>query len=127
MILCVLMVSIGITAQSTADETIDLNGEWDAVYATWMGLLKDTITISQEGNKFVGIRLIGSVYVPEGSEAIKGELIKQMFSQVSTFDYMGGGKFEWNDAQGVIIEKGNKLVIQTYVFPTMITVTMTRK
>ena len=127
MIIFVFIGSVGIAIQSDAEETIDLNGEWDAVYATWMAMLKDTIKISQEGNKFVGIRLIGSVYVPEGSEAIKGELIKQMFSQVSTFDYIGGGKFEWNDAQGVIIEKGNKLVIQTYVFPTMITVTMTRK
>ena len=121
------MVSIGITIQSDAGETIDLNGEWDAVYATWMGMLKDTIKISQEGNKFVGNRQIGGGYIPKGSDAIKGELIDQMFSQVSTFDYMGGGKFEWNDAQGVIIENGNKLVIQTYRFPNMITVTMTRK
>jgi hypothetical protein len=130
MILCVLMVSIGITAQSDAGETIDLNGEWDAVFATWMGRLKDTIKITQEGNKFVGIRLIGNVVEPKGSEAIKGELIDQMFSQVSTLNYMGEekGKSAWTDAQGVIIENGNKIVIQTYVFrDNMVTVTMTRK
>jgi hypothetical protein len=92
MILCVFMVSIGITVQSDAGETIDLNGEWDAVFANWMGMLKDTVKISQEGNKFVGIRLIGSVVEPKGSEAIKGELIDQMFSQVSTLNWMGEGK-----------------------------------
>ena len=130
MILCVLMANIGITAQSDAGETIDLNGEWDAVYATWMGMLKDTIRISQEGNKFVGNRQIGGGYIPKGSEAIKGELIDQMFSQVSTLHYMGGEKKEsvWIDAQGVIIENGNKIVIQTYVLRDNIeTVTMTRK
>ena len=129
MILCALMVSIGVTAQSDADETIDLNGEWDAVYATWMGMLKDTVKISQEENKFVGIRLVGSVLEPKGSEAIKGELIGQMFSQVSTLNYKGvKEKLAWTDAQGVIIENGNKIVIQTYVQrDNMVTVTMTRK
>ena len=115
MIIFVFIGSVGIAIQSDAEETIDLNGEWDAVYATWMAMLKDTIKISQEGNKFVGIRLIGDVYVPKGSEAIKGELSGEYFKQVFTYDYMGGKQFEWNHAQGVIIENGNKIVIQTII------------
>ena len=130
MVLCVLMVCIGIATRSDAGETIDLNGEWDAVYETWVGNLKDTVKISQEGNKFVGIRLIGSVYVPKGSKAIKGELIGQMFNQVSALTYKEGEgeKLVWTDSQGVIIENGNKIVIQSYVNQlVMVTVTMTRK
>ena len=130
MILCVLIFCMGIAAQSDADETIDLNGDWDAAYATWMGMLKDTIKISQEGNKLVGIRLIGSVLEPKGSEALKGELIGQIFKQVSVLTYKEGEdeNLVWSDAQGVILENGNKIVIQSYInHLNIITVTLIRK
>ena len=39
-----------------------------------------------------------------------------------------GGGLVWSDAQGVIIENGNKIVIQTYVGDyCAMTTTMTRK
>ena len=51
----------------------DLNGEWDAVIDNGrFGVSKDIIKITQEGNKFVGIKLIGNQWVGKGEEVIKG-------------------------------------------------------
>ena len=125
----VLMVCISIAAQSGAGETYDLNGEWDAVYEAVFGRGKDIVKISQEGNKFVGIRLIGTNYITKGEEAIKGELLEEMFNQVSARSYEeGGGGLVWSDAQGVILENGKKIVLQYYVnHYCVMTLTMTRK
>lgn len=78
----------------------------------------------------MGIRQIGSIHVPKGEEGIKGELLDEMFNQVSIHIYKEGegGGLVWSDSQGVIIENGNKIVIQTYVGDyCAMTITMTRK
>ncbi|NIO21640.1 MAG: hypothetical protein GTN76_13120, partial [Candidatus Aenigmarchaeota archaeon] len=58
-----------------------MNGEWDAVYdlaARWEGGIeqressKDIVRITQEGNQFVGIKLIGDQWVGKNQEAVKG-------------------------------------------------------
>ena len=123
------MVCIGIATRSGAGETYDLNGEWDTIYAATFGATKDIVKISQKGNKFVGIKLIGGVYVPKGDETIKGELLDEMFNQVSARTYREGGEgLVWIDSHGVIIENSNKIVIQSYVNNyCAMTITMTRK
>lgn len=129
-VLCTLMVCIIIVAQSGAGEIYDLSGEWDAVYSAEFGGSKDIVKISQVGNQFVGVKLIGSVYIHKGEETIKGELIDEMINQVSARTYKEGkgGGVVWSDAQGVIIENGNKIIIQTYVNNyCVMTLTMTRK
>jgi hypothetical protein len=129
-ILCALMVCIGIAAQSVAGETYDLNGEWDAVYDNVsLGVSKDIVKISQEGNKFVGIKLIGNIYIPKGEKTIKGNMINKMIDQVSTQSVKGGStELMWNDSRGVIIEDGNKIVIQAFINNWYVmTLTLTRK
>ncbi len=129
-ILCVLMVCIGITAQSDAGETYDLNGEWDTVFDLGpFGVIKNIVKISQQGNTFVVIITIGSTNFAKGEEAIKGELIDKMFSQVYTHNHTSDfTKRVWSDSQGVIIEDGNKLVIQSYAINSFVkTISLIRK
>ena len=115
MIVCVLMVCIGIATRSGAGETYDLNGEWDIVFDFGpFGIAKDIVKISQQGNTFVGVTLIGSQYISKGGEIIKGELIDKMISQVYSHNHNQDttGEGVWSDAQGVILEEGNKILIQ---------------
>ena len=133
MIFCVLMVCVGFAARSGAGGTIDLNGEWDTVFDHGpFGVYKDIVKISQQGNTFVGITLIGSIIISKGEETIKGELIDKMIRQVHTHNHTNEsaitGVRVWTDAQGVVIEKGNKLVIQSYAMDSFVkTISMTRK
>jgi hypothetical protein len=130
-ILCVLMVCIGIATRSSAGETYDLNGEWDTVFDHGpFGVFKDIVKISQQGNTFVGTTLIGSTIISKGEKTIKGELIDKMISQVHTYNHKGDSSGErfWGNAQGVIIEEGNKIVIQSYSpYSFVKTLSMTRK
>ena len=59
----------------------DLNGEWDALYEgfgplQWVGKLKDMLKITQQGGSFVGIKMIGTAFVPKDAVSVKGELDK---------------------------------------------------
>jgi hypothetical protein len=71
----------------------DLNGEWDVVFY-WRaqfippGSGKNRWKITQQGNSFQGIRMIGRDGFPKGSLAIEGELDKNGFTKVI---YLMGG------------------------------------
>ncbi|MEN8123407.1 MAG: hypothetical protein ABFS35_23925 [Bacteroidota bacterium] len=114
----IMIICFGTIAQSGAGETYDLNGEWDTVFDHGpFGVDKDIVKISQQGNTFVGVALIGSKYISKGEETIKGELINKMISQVYSHNHNQDttGEGVWDEAQGVIIEEGNKILIQSYV------------
>jgi hypothetical protein len=104
----------------------DLNGEWDAVIDNGSyGISKDIIKITQEGNKFVGIKLIGNQYVGKGEETIRGELEGNGFKSLEGYTKMEG----WVPSAGKILDGGNKIVDQTEVVTLSLTVveTLTRK
>jgi len=108
------------------DEVIyDLSGEWDAIYDNkeYGGINKDIVKITQKGNEFVGIKLIGNQRTPKGSETIKVELEKDGFKSFSTYTVEG-----WTWATTVKIgEKCNKIEIETHVAGITIDITLTRK
>ena len=110
---------------SNGEVVYDLNGEWDAIYDNdYMGTNEDIVKITQEGNKFVGIKLIGNKWKPKGSETIKGELEKAGFKSVLTNTVDG-----WVPATVEIDEKCNKIIIGTPLENWGVTtfITLTRK
>jgi hypothetical protein len=131
-----LIVCFGTITPLLADETYDLNGEWNAVIniITVSGRSvtgKDIIIISQQGNQFVGTRTIGSKFIGKNEKEIKGKLVNRMVDEVFvryvhdpiTFD------LSWSEGRATITEKGNKTVIQSYIpsIPEFKTITLTRK
>ena len=95
---------------STGDVVYDLKGEWDAAYfSNYFGTKKGIVKITQDGNKFVGISLVGNEIAFKGSETIKGELEKSGFKSVLTYAY----NLDWYPSIGEIGEKCNKIVIKT--------------
>ena len=111
---------------SNGEVIYDLSGEWDAIYDNkeWGGINKDIVKITQKGNEFVGIKLIGNQWSPKGSETIKGELEKDGFKSFYTKTVEG-----WNHATVKIGEKCNKIEIETPVASGGVTleITLTRK
>jgi hypothetical protein len=73
----------------------DLNGKWDLEF-TPRGELKmmignritDLLNISQEGNTYKGVRLIGNQWNPKGQVVIEGELDK---NGIKTLTYNANG------------------------------------
>ncbi len=101
----------------------DLSGEWNAIYnLKRFGISKDIVKITQNGNKFVGIKLIGNEYLPEGSETIKGELGINGFKYLYMNTELG-----WREASGTIDDKCNQIVISVPIFGITIDLTLTRK
>ena len=105
----------------------DLNGEWDALYENlgahqWVGNIKDMLKITQQGGSFVGVKMIGSPYVPKDAVSIKGELDKNGIKKVRVVLQTYGDYGEECKAQ--ISEDGNKIIIDG---GERIRVTLTRK
>ena len=104
----------------------DLNGEWDAVYDNKrFGISKDVVKITQEGNKFVGIKLIGNQWVGKGEETIRGEMEGDGFKSLEGFNRAHG----WSPSTGKILDGGNKIVEENPVeaFDYTAVMTLTRK
>ena len=104
----------------------DLNGEWDALYEgfgsmQWVGKLKDMVKITQQGGSFVGIKMIGTAFVPKDAVSVEGELdkngIKKVRVQLST------NTADALDGKGQISDDGNKIIIDA----ELIRATLTRK
>ncbi len=104
----------------------DLNGEWDALYENLgafqqrYGNLTDILKITQQDGSFVGVRMIGTIWVPKGDISITGELDKNGFKKVQV-------RFGWGndlDCKGQISENGNQIIIDG---GERIRVTLTRK
>jgi len=87
----------------------DLTGEWDAVIDNgYLGVDKDVIKITQEGNKFVGIKLIGNRWIGKDQEFIKGELEKDSIKSPYRNVYGHG----WKPSNTEILDGGNKIVYE---------------
>ena len=91
----------------------DINGEWDALYEhfgaySWVGNLTDMLKITQQGGSFVGVKMIGTPYVPKDAVSIKGELDKNGIKTVRVMFSLGGPGTE---CKGQISEDGNKIII----------------
>jgi hypothetical protein len=91
---------------------LDMSGEWDVFYEHYgflraAGDYKDILTITQEGNKFVAVKQIGSEFVPKGAETIRGELQSDGFKTIQMFI----GRTGWTDCKAKISENGNKIVL----------------
>jgi hypothetical protein len=111
---------------STGDVVYDVSGEWDTAFKDYYhGTKKDIIKITQEGNKFVGISLVGNELAFKGNEIIKGELEKSGFKSVFAYAY----NLDWYPSTGEIGEKCNKIVIKTRRSPggSELFLTLTRK
>ena len=109
---------------SNGEVIYDLSGEWDAIYDNKEhgGINKDIVKVTQKGNEFVGIKLIGNQWVGRGSETIKGELEKDGFKSFAAYTVEG---WAWSTAK--ISDNCNKIEIETPVMGTMTYVTLTRK
>jgi len=78
---------------------------------------KDIVRITQEGNQFVGTKLIGDEWVGKNKETVKGELEKNGFRKAYTVAYdMAEMRAIWVKSKGEISEDGNKIVIKTKRF-----------
>jgi adenylate cyclase len=94
----------------------DLNGEWDYV---WIGLgemqqygsIRDAVKITQQGNSFKGIRMIGNYMMPKGTMMIEGELDKNGFKKLIFHRRGVGGEQESIPIEGKISKDGNKIGI----------------
>jgi hypothetical protein len=65
----------------SGDVICDLNGKWDSEWngrgeLRFLGRIVDVVEISQQGNFYEGIRMIGNQWNPKGQVVIKGELDK---------------------------------------------------
>lgn len=108
---------------SNGEVIYDLSGEWDAIYEIeGFGSQKDIVTITQQGNKVVGIKLIGWEYVGKGEETIKGELGKDGFKSLSVNTCEG-----WMPATAKLDKKGNNIKFETYLKGIFVDITLTRK
>jgi len=70
-----------ISVHATAAETIDLSGEWDAIFITMregvgntFDAEEDIVKIIQTGNEFIGKCMIGGKRRGKNEEAVKGKL-----------------------------------------------------
>ena len=89
------------TVMSNGEVIYDLNGEWDA--DDHQGTGTNIIRITQEGNNFEGILLIG-----KGVICMRGELERDGFKLLNRKTGEG-----WSASTGKIYEKCNKIVIKT--------------
>ena len=111
---------------------LDMSGEWDMLQEAYgvlrfRGTFKDILIIRQEGATFSAVKQIGSEWVPQGAETIKGELDMDGFKTV--FHYIKEkewwiGHFIWEPCKWNITENGNQVVLDC---GDRIKTTLTRK
>jgi len=73
----------------------------------FIGHIRDVLKITQQGESFIGIRTIGSQWVPKGSMAIEGALDKNGFKKLI---FIGGDGP--NSVKGKISKDGKTIEIQ---------------
>ena len=94
----------------------DLNGEWDFLWTgrgenLYMGSVKDVVKITQQGDSFEGVRMIGNIGSAKGSLAIKGELDKNGFKNLL---FYSKGEYD-GSYKGKISKDGNLIEFKTNV------------
>jgi hypothetical protein len=111
---------------STGDVVYKIDGEWNVVTKVTKtfhgGEWEYVMKISQDGNKFVGIRSKDGEYALKGNETINGELEKNGFKSLSVKTSEG-----WKPATAKISENCNKIVYKAKVREHGLEITTTRK
>ena len=113
------------TEASSRESVYDLNGDWDAIYdLKEYGVSKDVVEITRKGNNFVGIKQIGSQWVPKGSETIKGDIEDNKIKSMYLKNSQGWAPAEWR-----INEQGNEIFLKQHMDSIGLTidVKLTRK
>ena len=87
----------------------DLNGEWDLFFVgrgEWalFGQYRDVVKITQQGNSFEGIRMIGAQFFPKGEVAVEGDLDTDGFKKLIFKTSRG-----YHNHKGKISKDGNKI------------------
>lgn len=92
---------------SSGEVVYDLNGEWPGIFEGEMGIFDEIVKITQKGNKFVGIKLLGTSFLGgKDKETIKGVLEKDHFKKIYFYYiYLD----EWVSFKGRISKDGNKI------------------
>ena len=109
---------------SNGEVVYKIDGEWNVVAKGHpMGEWENVYKISQDGNKFVGIRLKDGEAGFKGTETIKGELEKNGFKSLSVKTSLEG----WKPATAKISENCNKIVYKAKVRGHGLEITTTRK
>jgi hypothetical protein len=109
---------------SNGEVVYNIDGEWNVVGKMFhMGEWENVYKISQDGNKFVGIRLKDGEDGLKGTEIIKGELEKNGFKSLSVKTTSQG----WKPAAAKISENCNKIVYKAKVRGHGLEITTTRK
>jgi len=101
---------------ASGEVACNLNGEWDALFERYLpfttkevvAAYKDIIKITQKGNEFVGIRLIGMEWLGKGTEVIRGKLDRNEFKEIQLFVKPSSG---WEDCKGELSKDCNKMIL----------------
>lgn len=136
LILLSLASFILILAHTTAVETIDLSGEWDAVFirngdavGTTFDAQEDIVKISQKGNVFLGTCMIGTKRIGKNEEAVKGKLSSGKLEEIFITDPIDQitYKLGWNKGRATINEEGDLIVFYSFINNYHISVVLKRK
>ena len=138
LILLSLAFLILMLVHAAAAETIDLSGEWDAIFirmreevGNTFDTEEDILKIVQKGNEFVGKSMIGGKRIGKNEEAVKGKFssgkleetfISYPIDQI-TF------KLAWSKGRATISEDGDLVVIYSKIEgePVHLTFVLKRK
>ena len=135
-ILISLASFIMILVHATAAETIDLSGEWDAVFirmgeavGTTFDAQEDIVKISQKGNEFLGTCVIGTKRIGKNEEAVKGKLSSGKLEEIFITDPIDQStyKLAWNKGRASINENGDLIVFYSFINYYHISVVLKRK
>jgi len=132
-----LILILGSSMAYGADARFDLTGEWDAaIYgAGWDAkvyqLENDVVKITQTGNDFVGIRLVGGKHVGKNDEWIKGRIVNGIVESVS-IRYTGDPitfALSWGEARATVGRDGTTIAAQMYAgsLPYYVTAELTKR
>jgi hypothetical protein len=136
LILLPLASFILILAHATAAETIDLSGEWDAIFirmgetvGTTFDAEEDIVKIIQKGNEFVGTCMIGGKRIGKNEEAIKGKLSSGKLEEIFISNPIDQITFKlaWNKGRATINDDGGLIVIYSFINYYHISVVLKRK
>lgn len=124
LILLSLASFILILVQATAEETIDLSGEWNAIFIRMSEAVgntfdteEDIVKIIQKGNEFVGKSIIGGKLIGKNEEAVKGKLsnggLEETFISfpIDQITY----KLAWNKGRATINKDGDLIVLYSFI------------
>ena len=121
-----------------AAETIDLSGEWDAIFVRMreevgetFDVTEDVVKIVQNGNQFIGRCMIGGKRIGKNEEAVKGKISSNKFEETFisypidqiTF------KLDWYQSRATINKDKDLIAIYSFIEsePIHYTIVLKRK